>query len=160
MFWGDVNYFNNFLLLAEPKMIPRVLSELVEKQLGNVKRTNIKSVHEALSNIGVELDCEFSEFFIAYKITIYRGSHYRTELIDLVEPTPQIKRATDFVHEVWELPASFICFSTIEGEGGYLYDKYTGQVWDFTLATRQNFIDGKELPRWDSFFEFMIWYLT
>ena len=66
---------------------------------------------------------------------------------------------TRFAHEVWELPEKYVAFTSVEGEGAYLYDKVTGQVWDFELASREAFLAGKHQPKWNSFFEFMTWYL-
>lgn len=51
-------------------MIPKALSELVEKQAGNVRRTNVIAAHHALKDLGVQLDCEFAEFYSTYKITL------------------------------------------------------------------------------------------
>jgi hypothetical protein len=141
-------------------MIPAILKKLVEKQLGNVHRTQSETIRDALAELEILPNSEFGEFFMTYKVTLYKGSVFRTELCDISEPSRDIALTTRFIHEAWELPTNFICFSSVEGEGGYLYDKNTGKVWDFSLATRQDFIDGKEKPRWNSFFEFMIWYLS
>ena len=50
-------------------------------------------------------------------------------------------------------------FSTGEGEGGYLYNKEDGTVWDFALG-EQKLLGTDALPHWNSFYEFMVWYLT
>ena len=141
-------------------MIPARLTELVEKQLGNVHRTQLGLVIDALAELEIQPDCEFGEFFMTYKITLYKGSVFRSELCDISEPSNDIALSTRFIHEAWGLKENFICFTSCEGEGGYLYDRDTGKVWDFSLATRQDFIDGKDQPRWNGFFEFMIWYLS
>lgn len=141
-------------------MIPASLKTLVEKQVGDFRRNNFELVSKQLRMLGIKIDTEFSEFYLAYTVSTFYSRSTGIELLDIAEPSPQIEYVTQFAHEVWELPTNFVCFSSVEGEGGYLYDKNTGKVWDFSLATRQNFIDGKEKPRWNSFFEFMIWYLS
>jgi len=66
---------------------------------------------------------------------------------------------TTFVREVWGLPANLFCLTTSEGEGGYIYDAKTGVVYDFTLDQQSLLADGKLPARWDSFFEFLKWYV-
>ena len=141
-------------------MIPEKLRFLIERQRGNIHRKNPEAVNQALEELGIPLNSEFGEFFREYVITGYVGPGSKDELCDLLSPTPRILLATQFVHEVWELPENYICFSSIQGEGGYLYDRATGAVWDFDLADREDFIAGRQKPAWNSFFEFMSWYLS
>lgn len=69
------------------------------------------------------------------------------ELIcDIAEPTQQIKTGTEFIHEMWELPEKYICFTSLQGEGGYLLDKLSGGVWDFDLSQHDDFVTGKTPP--------------
>jgi hypothetical protein len=140
-------------------MIPEKLAELVEKQAGNVYRSDTESVKKALQKLNVPPESEFAEFFLAYTITLFLSEVSDEELCDIAEPSEQIKDGTDFIHEVWGLPENYICFTTAEGEGCYLYDKVSGKVWDFELKTRDRFLRGEIPAKWDGFYEFMIWYL-
>ncbi|MBU2714279.1 hypothetical protein [Zooshikella harenae] len=140
-------------------MIPEKLSALVEKQAGNVHRSNIDSVNQALMKLDVPVESEFAEFFLTYTITLFLSDVSDEELCDIAEPSEQIKDGTEFVHEVWGLPENYICFTTVEGEGCYLYDKITGKVWDFELKTRDSFLRGEISAKWGGFYKFMIWYL-
>ena len=140
-------------------MIPEKLRAKVERQRGNIHRTNPDAVNEALVELGVPLDSEFAEFFREYVITFFISDTSDEQLCDLLSPSKQILLGTEFAHEVWELPENFICFTSCQGEGGYLYDRDTGAVWDFDLADREDFIAGRQKPAWNSFFEFMNWYL-
>lgn len=141
-------------------MIPESLITLVEKQPGNVKRLDRHAVTRALSDLGVPLDSEFAEFYLNYKITIYNSDVSDEQLCDVAEPSCEVAVGTKFAHEVWGLPARYVCFTSAQGDGGYLYEVDTGMVWDFSLSTRDNFFSGKEQPRWKSFFAFMVWYLS
>ena len=67
--------------------------------------------------------------------------------------------ATRFVHEVWSAQQELVCFSSVEGEGAYLYSIQSEAVWDFSLASSGDFADGTA-PNWPSFFAFMRWYLA
>lgn len=119
-----------------------------------------EAVAAALSDLKVPLDSEFAEFFFTYTITFFRSQVSDEELCDIVEPTAEIRVGTKFVHELWELPKRFVCFSSGQGEGAYLYETTMGHVWDFDLASRDDFLTGKQCPKWQSFFEFMTWYLA
>ena len=140
-------------------MVPDQLIELVEQQAGNVHRSNPEIVRNALLELGVSLESEFAEFFLSFAITLFLSDVSDEELCDIAEPTEQIKVGTEFVHEVWGIPENYICFTTAEGEGAYLYDKVSGGVWDFELASRKRFLSCEIGAQWESFFGFMIWYL-
>jgi hypothetical protein len=141
-------------------MIPTSLSILVEKQSGNVHRSNLSAVEFALKDLKIPLDSEFAKFFLTYTITLYKSAVSEEQLCDIADPTPEIAFGTRYVHDVWELPEQYICISSIQGEGAYLYDVKTGKVWDFDLASREAFVSGLQRANWNSFYDFMIWYLS
>ena len=142
-------------------MIPKELRDKVEQhRCGNIDRTDPDAVNEALEELRIPLKSEFGDFFREYAVTALGNPGEKAELRDLLRPTAQIRDVTHFAHEVWELPENYICLSSVEGEGGYLYDRDTGAVWDFDLADREDFIAGRQKPAWNSFFEFMNWYLS
>lgn len=140
-------------------MIPDDLRGFIEKQPGNVHRRDRAKAEQALAYLGIP-DGEFAQFFHEYAITLFGSDVSDEELVDIAEPTFRINASTRFAQEVWALPERYVCFTTCQGEGGYLYDKGSGSVFDFSLATRDSFVEGRELPRWSGFFEFMRWYLT
>lgn len=135
------------------------IRRLIERQSGIVARSDRSKAEDALNDLGVPLDCEFAWFFTNYMIQLFVSPVSFESIRDVSEPSTEIKYGTEFAHEVWELPERYVCFTTCEGEGGYLYDKESGAVFDFSLATRDAFVEGRESPRWRSFFEFMSWYL-
>ncbi|PHX51763.1 hypothetical protein AO354_38600, partial [Pseudomonas syringae pv. syringae] len=104
-------------------MIPNELIQLIEKQPGNVHRTDKRSVIEALAALDINLDSELSEFFLNYTITFFKSNSSNEELCDIAEPSNEIEVGTNFIHEVWDLPKNFICLTSVQGEGCYLYDK-------------------------------------
>ncbi|PAU59955.1 hypothetical protein BZL41_16265 [Pseudomonas sp. PIC25] len=141
-------------------MIPPQLISLIEKQPGNIHRANTESVVEALKALDISLESEFAEFFLNYVITFFKSTASNEELCDIAEPSNEIEVGTDFIHEVWELPENFICLTTVQGEGCYLYDKKNGEVLDFSLAQRAEFLAGKVGLKWNTFFDFLTWYLS
>ena len=112
-----------------------------------------------LKELGIPSDSEFYEFYSTY---YGRNLNYRGGASPIVDPSPPQKsllRTAFFAREVWEVPEQYILFSTGEGEGGYLYNKEDGTVWDFDLG-EQKLLGTDALRHWHSFYEFMVWYLT
>jgi hypothetical protein len=140
-------------------MIPKELRAAIERQPGNIHRSNPGAVDQALEELGIASDSEFGTFFREYVITLFRSDVSDEELCDLLEPTAEISTGTRFIHDVWELPEKYVCLSSVQGEGAYLYDRDTGEVLDFDLAHRDDFLAGKQKPISKGFFEFMSWYL-
>jgi hypothetical protein len=54
----------------------------------------------------------------------------------------------------------FICLTSTEGQGAYLYDINTEAVYDFELSQDGKLTSGELKPRWSSFFDFLRWYLS
>jgi len=140
-------------------MIPSHLTKLIEQQPGERIRTNRAAAEQALADLGVPLDSEFAQLYLAYRLLSFRSEVSNEDIVDVAEPRREVAVGTRFAHEAWKLPDKYVAFTSMEGEGAYLYDKETGQVWDFELASREAFLAGKQQPKWNSFFEFMTWYL-
>ena len=140
-------------------MIPPKLKRLVEQQPGHVIRSDRATAERALSELGVPFESEFAQFYLSYKVTLFRSDVSGEQLCDIAEPTAEVAAGTRFVREVWGLPEKYICFTSVQGEGAYLYDRESCQVWDFELASGEAFLAGKQKPTWNSFFDFMRWYL-
>ncbi|WP_380189376.1 hypothetical protein [Iodobacter arcticus] len=128
-------------------------------QKGQVLRTAKDVAHLELISLGVREGGELHSFFTEFQIGFFRSQTSDEELSDICEPTPEIATGTSFVHDVWVLPQEFICITSVQGEGCYLYSNITEAVYDFSLADRVSFIENPQ-PRWGSFFEFMHWYLA
>ena len=141
-------------------MIPDKLRFLVEQQAGDVARSNLVAAQRALSELEIPPESEFAEFYRTYRVTLFQSDVSDEQLCDISEPSTEIAKGTRFVREVWKIPEQYICLTSVQGEGAYLYDKSTGKVWDFALASRDAFLSGRERPKWDSFFDFMTWYLA
>jgi hypothetical protein len=140
-------------------VIPDDLRELVEKQPGHVRRDDPSLAEAAIASLGVPVDGQFAEFFRTYRITAYHSPSSNEELSDVAEPGPEIAQATWFIRDTWQLPERYVCLTSCEGEGAYLYDRTDGSVCDFSLADREAFLSGEQTPQWRDFYAFMKWYL-
>lgn len=141
-------------------MIPDELVKLIQQQPGETQRIDTSLATDALNALGIRLDSELAEFFINHTITSFSSRSSDEALCDIAAPDNEIADGTHFIHAVWELPENYICLTNIQGEGCYLYDKNSGEVIDFSLADRDEFMAGIRQMKWDSFYEFLNWYLT
>lgn len=113
-----------------------------------------------LDKIGIPKESEFYDFYSRYfGQPIIHNPETGTEIVDCVSPSRLLGMTASFAHEVWEVPANYILFSTGEGEGGYLYNILDNTVWDFDLGKRE-LLGTDKMHHWNSFYEFLVWYLT
>lgn len=57
-----------------------------------------------------------------------------------------------------KLPEEYIPLDSFEGEGGYFYNRNTGQVLELELRSYADFQNGTLQPQWDDFNSFLEWY--
>ncbi|MFK3774207.1 SMI1/KNR4 family protein [Pseudomonas sp. NPDC089406] len=141
-------------------MIPASLLTLINAQTGDIARKNEHLVIAHLHAMGLCEDSEFGQIYKTYKPANFESRVSFEPLYDIAEPSNQILVGTEFIHDTWELPEHYVCFTTLQGEGGYLLDKISGQVFDFDLGAHDAFVAGMVPARWASFFEFLQWYLS
>lgn len=112
----------------------------------------------ALHDLGVRKNSEFYDFYMKY---FGRALISKKSYLEMIDPCPSndMQLTTEMAHSVWNIPESYILFTTGEGEGGYLYNKDNETVWDFTLG-EQEFLGTDKMRHWNSFYEFLEWYLT
>ncbi|BAQ72346.1 uncharacterized protein POS17_0652 [Pseudomonas sp. Os17] len=141
-------------------MIPQQLVNLIEAQPRFRPRPDTAEVTRALAALGIALDSEFAQIYLACHPADFESRASYEVLMDIDGPSDEIQMCTEFIHEVWELPENFVAFTSLQGEGGYLLDKDSGGVWDFDLGDREAFVAGRLPARWAGFFEFITWLLT
>jgi hypothetical protein len=141
-------------------MIPSHIAKLCDRKNALRKPEDMDCVVRELELLNIAKDSGFAQVALRYDIgnltTLGRSLE---ELIDLCCPDEQISSTTEWVRLAWEIPENFIPITTCEGKGGYLYDRNTDSVWYFELAFREEFLEGKCEPMFDTFFEFLNWYL-
>lgn len=113
-----------------------------------------------LQKLGVDVPSDFAEFylhvedgptFIQKGKEIYQVCWFsKNSNYDLA-----LKRA----HETLDLPKEYLPLDSFEGEGGFFYNKVSGEVVELSLG--QNLTDvtqGKLKPQWSSFNKFLEMY--
>lgn len=137
-----------------------ILSLLDKQEYPVIKKKIDKQEYSSklLSNLGVKQDSEFYELYTQYFLRSLNSRSGTPEMIDPCPPQDMLGTAT-FAHNVWGFPKNYILFTTGEGEGGYFYNVDDNSVWDCGLG-EQHLLGTDQLKHWDSFYEFMVWYLT
>ena len=154
-------------------MLPASIQQLLTDK-GNSKRSNDQEViRKTLNALAIDPDSELACFYLSFDPSFLQSNTSYEQLEDVVvaavdgadravvdpSETP-VGMATAFVRDVWEVPDTMVCLTTTEGEGAYLYDLSSGAIYDFNLNQQVELCNGTLSPRWNSFFEFIAWYLS
>lgn len=140
-------------------MIPSDIGTLMSIQMGDVVRHDLGDVRRQLAGLGILPGTEIHEFFEAYSVCSVRSEVSHEELMDPSHPSPQLESATAFARETYDVPERFICLTSGEGEGFFLYDLASNAIFDVGVDELDALEIGDVQPRWGSFFEFLRWYL-
>lgn len=132
-----------------------------------------EGIRKILLALGIDPASELGWFYMNYAPMLVRSGEPREELLNVMPPdassfpswpskpweTP-VGSTTVYVREGWAVPDEFICLSTIDTEGTFLYHLPTGSIYDFNLGQDNELRSGALQPRWKTFFEFIEWYLS
>ncbi len=142
-------------------MIPEKIVTLMSKQTGKCLRPagDKEKIIECLKELGIEDHEQIKEFFIMYKASAILSKTSNEELMDLLSPTKQIADVTEFVRDVYGVKDDYICISSAEGEGFFLYSKIDSAIYDVNVEELEELEAGSTTPKWTSFFDFLEWYL-
>ena len=126
-----------------------------------------------LKALGIDTESELGWFYRTCNPSFMKSSEPLEELLDVVEPevsgvvTPRVGSwetpvgsTTIYVREGWGVPDDFICLSTTDTDGAFLYHLPSGQVYEFVRGQYDELRSGVLQPRWKTFFEFIEWYLA
>ncbi len=143
-------------------MIPNFIEKLIKNQKGDYFRDSykIELVQEALLKLNIKHHEEINAFFSTYNLSGVLSESSNVELLDLCSPTPQIFDATEFGRDVYDITEDYICLTSGEGEGFFLYSIEDKKVYDVNVEDLDALEAGKLEPRWNSFFDLMKWYLA
>jgi hypothetical protein len=140
-------------------MIPHDIRALCEARPGSVYIDDATAKKRCMAALGVPQSSEFHQFFTTFVIENMASKHSGENLEPIADPGGELNPAIGFAWEVWGIPHRFIAMTSLEGEGGYFYDRDTGRVVDFELGRRDRFIAGDVRILGESVFDFIRWFL-
>lgn len=145
-------------------MIPTDLRKKLEEQLQPHFTKDGDAFLDSLRCLGIAEDCEFAAVSRKYTLGNILSREPVEELVDVAGDDGQsasesaVVIVTRFVHDCWGVPERYICFSSVEAEGGFFLDRESNQVFDVSLEQVPKLASGELQPRWAGFYEFLAWY--
>ncbi|MDB5707082.1 MAG: hypothetical protein JWN66_4198 [Sphingomonas bacterium] len=140
-------------------MIPADIRALCEARPGHIYQADNSAATSCLATLGIDPATEFHAFFSTFVIANMYPTHSRDTLAPVADSAGDPQPGIAFAWEVWGIPDRFVAMTSLEGEGGYFYDKATGNIVDFELAHRADFVAGDRRILGETVFDFLRWYL-
>ncbi len=140
--------------------IPTTIVERMSHQRGDIHRGDQTAPLAELARLGIAPDSQFGAFYLRYRASSLHSDTSFEELMDVASPSAQIRDVTTFVRETYEVPEPFVCITSAEGEGFYLYDPRSEAVYDLDVTQLDALARGALPPRWPDFHAFLEWYLA
>lgn len=115
---------------------------------------------DALRKLNIDLTTDFATFFLHVEDSpTFYGRHQELYQICWFAINTNYELAITFTHDALELPNEYIPLDSFEGEGGFFYNRSTGEVLEIELGQKLiDFQKGELQPQWPDFNSFVEWF--
>ena len=115
---------------------------------------------DALRKLDIDLTTDFATFFLHVEDSpTFYGRHQELYQICWFAINTNYELAITFAHDALELPNEYIPLDSFEGEGGFFYNRSTGEVLEIELGQKLiDFQKGELQPQWHDFNSFVEWF--
>ena len=115
---------------------------------------------DALRKLNIDLTSDFATFFLHVEDSpTFYGRHQELYQICWFAINTNYELAITFAHDALELPNEYIPLDSFEGEGGFFYNRSTGEVLEIELGQKLiDFQKGELQPQWHDFNSFVEWF--
>lgn len=115
---------------------------------------------DALRKLNIDLTSDFATFFLHVEDSpTFYGRHQELYQICWFAINTNYELAITFAHNALELPNEYIPLDSFEGEGGFFYNRSTGEVLEIELGQKLiDFQKGELQPQWHNFNSFAEWF--
>ena len=115
---------------------------------------------DALRKLNIDLTSDFATFFLHVEDSpTFYGRHQELYQICWFAINTNYDLAITFAHNALELPNEYIPLDSFEGEGGFFYNRLTGEVLEIELGQKLiDFQKGELQPQWYDFNSFVEWF--
>lgn len=115
---------------------------------------------DALRKLNIDLTTDFATFFLHVEDSpTFYGRHQELYQICWFAINTNYDLAITFAHDALELPNEYIPLDSFEGEGGFFYNRSTGEVLEIELGQKLiDFQKGELQPQWHDFNSFAEWF--
>lgn len=112
---------------------------------------------DALLSIGVDLTSDFAQFYLHIEdsATFYSRKQEIYQICwFIINSNYQLN--LEMTHNALKMPQEYIPLDSFEGEGGYFYNRITGEVVFISLGNQlTDFLNGELKPQWRDFNAFI-----
>jgi hypothetical protein len=148
---------NKLWLKFKAMLSKKVKDYLIEE--GFFDETEDKQYQKVISDLDIPLDTAFADFNLHTNSVTFSGQ--LSDLYNICWFTINSGYLTqvDNIQKALKLPSEYIPLDSFEGEGGFFYNRKTGEVLEIELGEKlKEFLSGKLQPQWKNFNDFLEWY--
>jgi len=126
---------------------------------GLYDETDVDEYEKVIHDLGIQLDTAFADFNLHTNAVTFSGKKYDLYNICWFEINSFYSEQIENMHKALKLPFEYIPLDSFEGEGGFFYNRNTGEVAEIELGeTLLDFLNGNLKPQWTDFNIFLEWY--
>ena len=141
-----------------------MLSEKLKKYLieaGLYDLTEDISYREVMIKLGIDLETPFAQFNLYTNAITFSGRYSDIYNVCWFAINSTYFEQIEDMRSALNLPEEYIPLDSFEGEGGFFYNRLTGEVLELELGQKTiDFQRGKLHPQWRGFNEFLEWFFA
>jgi len=139
-----------------------MLSEKVKNYLienGMYDDTEDETYQKVMSDLGINLETPFAQFNLYTNDITFSGKYNDLYNVCWFAINSTYFEQIESMRSALNLPEEYIPLDSFEGEGGFFYNRKTGEVLELELGQKLiDFQSGKLQPQWKDFNAFLEWY--
>ena len=121
--------------------------------------TEDETYQKVMSDLGIELQTPFAQFHIYTNQVKFLGKRAELYNVCWFAINSIYYEQIESMRSIFKLPEEYIPLDSFEGEGGFFYNRNTGEVLELTLGkVYEDFQQGKLKPQWPDFNTFLEWF--
>ena len=121
--------------------------------------TEDETYQKAMSDLGIDLQTPFAQFHIYTNQVTFLGNRAELYNVCWFAINSTYYQQMESMRSIFKLPEEYIPLDSFEGEGGFFYNRNTGEVLELTLGkVYEDFQQGKLKPQWPDFNTFLEWF--
>jgi len=121
--------------------------------------TEDETYQKVMSDLGIDPQTPFAQFHIYTNQVTFLGKRAELYNVCWFAINSTYYQQMESMRSIFKLPEECIPLDSFEGEGGFFYNRNTGEVLELTLGkVYEDFQQGKLKPQWPDFNTFLEWF--
>lgn len=121
--------------------------------------TEDETYQKVMSDLGIDLQTPFAQFHIYTNQVTFLGNRAELYNVCWFAINSTYYQQMESMRSIFKLPEEYIPLDSFEGEGGFFYNRNTGEVLELTLGkVYEDFQQGILKPQWSDFNTFLEWF--